>query len=185
MIHAAHASRFHWSRAEGAESVNLARGEWQCSRVYAVAGPRRAGAVARPALRGHQRGQRHGRLGHRVGVRGDGPSQRGGRRPSRGRRTGRRKPRPRWTASPTRTTGTSSKVTSRRCPEPPAWDTIRGLERRGFYAADEEDPDRRPAVARVRFVSGWCGARAGSPAKRSADGRAPILSEKVGMHSWW
>lgn len=38
MIHAAHASRFHWSRAEGSEAVNLARGEWQCSRVYAVLG---------------------------------------------------------------------------------------------------------------------------------------------------
>jgi DNA-binding transcriptional MerR regulator len=38
MIHAAHASRFHWSRADGTESVNLARGEWQCSRVYAVLG---------------------------------------------------------------------------------------------------------------------------------------------------
>ena len=38
MIHAAHASRFHWSRAEGMEPANLARGEWQCSRVYAVLG---------------------------------------------------------------------------------------------------------------------------------------------------
>ena len=38
MIHSAHASRFHWSRAEGTEQVNLARGEWQCSRVYAVLG---------------------------------------------------------------------------------------------------------------------------------------------------
>ncbi len=38
MIHAAHASRFHWSRAEGVEPANLARGEWQCSRVYAVLG---------------------------------------------------------------------------------------------------------------------------------------------------
>jgi DNA-binding transcriptional MerR regulator len=38
MIHAAHASRFHWSRADGTEPVNLARGEWQCSRVYAVLG---------------------------------------------------------------------------------------------------------------------------------------------------
>lgn len=38
MIHAAHASRFHWSRADDAEPVNLARGEWQCSRVYAVLG---------------------------------------------------------------------------------------------------------------------------------------------------
>ena len=38
MLHAAHASRFHWSRADGSEPVNLARGEWQCSRVYAVIG---------------------------------------------------------------------------------------------------------------------------------------------------
>jgi DNA-binding transcriptional MerR regulator len=38
MIHAAHASRFHWSRADGSEPVNLGRGEWQCSRVYAVLG---------------------------------------------------------------------------------------------------------------------------------------------------
>jgi hypothetical protein len=34
MLHAAHASRHHW--AEVGEPVNLARGEWQCSRVYAV-----------------------------------------------------------------------------------------------------------------------------------------------------
>ncbi len=38
MIHAAHASRFHWGRADGATALNLARGEWQCSRVYAVLG---------------------------------------------------------------------------------------------------------------------------------------------------
>ncbi|MDQ6794009.1 MAG: hypothetical protein M3067_04135 [Chloroflexota bacterium] len=36
MIHAAHASRYHWG--EVGEGVNLARGEWQCSRVYAVLG---------------------------------------------------------------------------------------------------------------------------------------------------
>jgi hypothetical protein len=36
MIHAAHASRYHWG--EVGEVVNLARGEWQCSRVYAVLG---------------------------------------------------------------------------------------------------------------------------------------------------
>ena len=36
MIHAAHASRYHWSQVGTA--VNLARGEWQCSRVYAVLG---------------------------------------------------------------------------------------------------------------------------------------------------
>ena len=34
MIHAAHASRFHWG--EVGEPVNLARGEWQVSRVYSV-----------------------------------------------------------------------------------------------------------------------------------------------------
>ena len=38
MLHAAHASRFHWSRAEGSLPINLGRGEWQCSRVYAVLG---------------------------------------------------------------------------------------------------------------------------------------------------
>ena len=36
MIHAAHASRHHWAHAGTA--INLARGEWQCSRVYAVLG---------------------------------------------------------------------------------------------------------------------------------------------------
>jgi hypothetical protein len=36
MIHAAHASRYHWGVVGTA--VNLARGEWQCSRVYAVLG---------------------------------------------------------------------------------------------------------------------------------------------------
>lgn len=34
MIHAAHASRFHWGQVGTA--VNLARGEWQISRVYSV-----------------------------------------------------------------------------------------------------------------------------------------------------
>jgi DNA-binding transcriptional MerR regulator len=38
MIHAAHASRFHWGEPGVGEPVNLARGEWQCSRVYAVLG---------------------------------------------------------------------------------------------------------------------------------------------------
>jgi DNA-binding transcriptional MerR regulator len=36
MVHAAHASRYHWGEVGG--PVNLARGEWQCSRVYAVLG---------------------------------------------------------------------------------------------------------------------------------------------------
>ena len=36
LIHTAHASRFHWGEVGAA--VNLARGEWLCSRVYAVLG---------------------------------------------------------------------------------------------------------------------------------------------------
>jgi DNA-binding transcriptional MerR regulator len=36
MIHAAHASRFHWSKA--GTTVNAARGEWQIARVYSVLG---------------------------------------------------------------------------------------------------------------------------------------------------
>ena len=38
MIHAAHASRWHWARAEGHGVQNLGRGEWQCSRVYSILG---------------------------------------------------------------------------------------------------------------------------------------------------
>lgn len=34
MLHAAHASRYHWEQIGAA--VNLARGEWQVSRVYSV-----------------------------------------------------------------------------------------------------------------------------------------------------
>lgn len=36
MIHAAHASRYHWSQV--GTKANLGRGEWQVSRVYAVLG---------------------------------------------------------------------------------------------------------------------------------------------------
>jgi DNA-binding transcriptional MerR regulator len=36
MIHSAHASRYHWSKA--GNTANLGRGEWQCSRVYATLG---------------------------------------------------------------------------------------------------------------------------------------------------
>jgi hypothetical protein len=38
MLHAAHASRFHWGEPGVGEAVHRARGEWQCSRVYAVLG---------------------------------------------------------------------------------------------------------------------------------------------------
>ncbi len=36
MLHAAHASRFHWGVV--GSPMNRARGEWQCSRVYAILG---------------------------------------------------------------------------------------------------------------------------------------------------
>ena len=36
MLHMAHASRHHWGEIES--GARLARGEWQCSRVYAVLG---------------------------------------------------------------------------------------------------------------------------------------------------
>jgi hypothetical protein len=36
MLHMAHASRYHWEQVGTA--ANLARGEWQCSRVYCVLG---------------------------------------------------------------------------------------------------------------------------------------------------
>lgn len=36
MLHMAHASRYHWGNVGTA--ANLARGEWMCSRVYAVLG---------------------------------------------------------------------------------------------------------------------------------------------------
>jgi tetratricopeptide (TPR) repeat protein len=38
MIHAAHASRYHWGQVLTATPANLARGEWLISRVYAVLG---------------------------------------------------------------------------------------------------------------------------------------------------
>jgi DNA-binding transcriptional MerR regulator len=47
MLHAAHASRYHWGEIE--TGVRVATGEWQCSRVYAVLGR------AEPALHHAQR----------------------------------------------------------------------------------------------------------------------------------
>lgn len=38
MLHAAHASAYHWAEAPGCEPKNRARSEWQVSRVYAVLG---------------------------------------------------------------------------------------------------------------------------------------------------
>jgi hypothetical protein len=48
MVHMAHASRYHWGQV-GTE-VNRSRGEWLCSRVYAVLGR------AEPALHHARRG---------------------------------------------------------------------------------------------------------------------------------
>ncbi len=84
MIHAAHASRYHWG--EVADDVHLARGEWQCSRVYAVLGRAGAGAVARASLRRARRGGREPRgLGPPGRLRGDGPGARCRGRPGRRR----------------------------------------------------------------------------------------------------
>jgi len=44
MLHAAHASRYHWGEAPESKPENLARGEWQVARVYTVLG------CAEPAL---------------------------------------------------------------------------------------------------------------------------------------
>jgi hypothetical protein len=38
MLHAAHASAYHWSEAPECEPKNRARSEWLCSRVYSVLG---------------------------------------------------------------------------------------------------------------------------------------------------
>ena len=38
MLHAAHASAYHWSVAPECEPENRVRSEWECSRVYAVLG---------------------------------------------------------------------------------------------------------------------------------------------------
>jgi hypothetical protein len=45
MIHAAHASRYHWGQVTSHQPYHLARGEWQISRVYAILG-RHEGALA-------------------------------------------------------------------------------------------------------------------------------------------
>lgn len=51
MMHAAHASAWHWMQAAAGEPVRRARSEWQCSRVYAVLGrPEPAMFHARKAL---------------------------------------------------------------------------------------------------------------------------------------
>lgn len=58
MVHMAHASRYHWGQV--GEPRNLAIGEWQCSRVYAVLG--RAESALHHARRELELADRH-RLG--------------------------------------------------------------------------------------------------------------------------
>lgn len=38
MIHTAHASRYHWENVDSATPLNLARGDWQVSRVHSMVG---------------------------------------------------------------------------------------------------------------------------------------------------
>ena len=65
MLHAAHASRFHWGEAEECAPENLARGEWQISRVYTVLGR------AEPAI-WHARRCLEGRRSHDLVATGPG-----------------------------------------------------------------------------------------------------------------
>ncbi|MBI2762400.1 MAG: hypothetical protein HYX54_01395 [Chloroflexi bacterium] len=54
MIHAAHASRYHWSKV--GTSANLGRGEWQIARVYSVLGrANRRGSTPPDASPGRRR----------------------------------------------------------------------------------------------------------------------------------
>ena len=79
MIHAAHASRYHWEQVGGPEQ--LAVGDWQISRVYSVLGrPEPALHHANESL-GPGRGRRRADVGARLSARGHGSSIRGGRRP--------------------------------------------------------------------------------------------------------
>jgi DNA-binding transcriptional MerR regulator len=78
MLHAAHASRYHWGQV--GLPVNLVRGEWQCSRVYAVLGRAEPAAYhARRclelceghAIRGFDRGFAYEALARAAKVAGD------------------------------------------------------------------------------------------------------------------
>jgi DNA-binding transcriptional MerR regulator len=78
MLHAAHASRYHWGQV--GLPINLVRGEWQCSRVYAVLGGAEPAAYhgrrclelcERHAIRGFDRGFAYEALGRAAKVAGD------------------------------------------------------------------------------------------------------------------
>jgi hypothetical protein len=64
MLHAAHASRHHWGQV--GEPVHWARGEWQCSRVYATLG--RAEPAIHHGRRCLELAERHGLSPFDVGC---------------------------------------------------------------------------------------------------------------------
>ena len=108
MIHAAHASRYHWSKA--GTTVNLGRGEWQVARVYAVLGRGGARPVARRRDASHMSRRRRRRAmpttGTAAALRGPGPGRRRSRASRRGRRVARSGPcRPRRHQEPRRSRG--------------------------------------------------------------------------------
>lgn len=123
MIHAAHASRFHWSRADGSEPVNLARGSGSApasTRSWAV-GSRRSDTPADAS----------------PWTRRPAPPTGTSREPSR-----------RWPGRPRSPATPRPPPSGRRRPSPsrPCRSEVGSahLGRRGFYAADGEGPDRRP-----------------------------------------
>jgi hypothetical protein len=63
-LHAAHASRHHWGMV--GEPVHWARGEWQCSRVYATLG--RAEPALHHARRCLELAEEHNLSGYDVGT---------------------------------------------------------------------------------------------------------------------
>ena len=121
MLHAAHASRYHWGEAPECEPANLARGEWQISRVYMVLGR------AEPAIWHAQRCLEHcEEAGSATGT----SRTRTRRWPARTRwrgmprrRSGRRRRAQRVTRSSTPKIASTSTRTSRRCPS--AWVGLR------------------------------------------------------------
>ncbi len=66
MIHAAHASRYHWSEAPECTPRNLAVGEWQCARVHSALGMPEA--ALRYARRSVQRCEEAGIEGFYLGA---------------------------------------------------------------------------------------------------------------------
>ena len=75
MLHAAHASRYHWG--EVGEPANLSRGEWQVARVYCVLGRAEPALYhARRCLELNEATDAREDLGARLGVRGNGPRER-------------------------------------------------------------------------------------------------------------